>query len=65
MCLSSNVVSKKVTINIRMLKLVAETCNPKIDIPFEYAMSPTITSKAKHRPAYTCFDDFNKVLEMK
>ena len=50
MCLSSNVVSKKVTISITMLKLVAEICSPKIEIPFEYVVKPIITSKAKDSP---------------
>jgi hypothetical protein len=34
-----------------MLKLVAETCSPKIEMPFEYVMKPTIINKAKNNPA--------------
>ena len=64
-CLSSSVVSKKVTINMTMLKLVAETCSPKIEMPFEYVMKPTIISRDKDNPTKTCFDDFNKALDMK
>jgi hypothetical protein len=48
-----------------ILKLVAETCSPKIEIPFEYVIKPTIINKAKDSPTKTCFDDFNKALDMK